>query len=298
MFNRTFNSFWLLAVSLPTIALGYDGDGSGVSDVFESIHGAVLPASEDFDLDGYSNYAESLFGSDPFDATSPGSLDLLVSDGSGAIDVPAQEGLRYRVEYKESLSDVTWLSFGEVVVDDLEAQRFDFDLGGLGNRLFLRLELLEPLNSDTDGLNDWEEAQLGTDKLLSDTDDDLLDDDVEAMLAGSNPLLMDTDGDGFYDKDEYEHGSSPTNADDLPPEFLATAAHIIEVVNHGAPLNFTAESWSAPVEIVNQAASLDYMPEVWSNPIVVRNDALAIDYVSEVWSAPILVLNNAGGGAP
>lgn len=61
----------LLRLFAPVALLAYDDDLSGVSDVYEDLHGRTLPAAEDADFDGYWNYVESLFGSDPLDAASP-----------------------------------------------------------------------------------------------------------------------------------------------------------------------------------------------------------------------------------
>ena len=77
-----------------------------------------------------------------------------------------------------------------------------------------------------DGLNDAEEALLGTDPDNPDTDGDSLTDGDEVNVHSTNPLLADTDGDGFDDDREIFIGTDPNVAcdDDMglpdwPPDF-------------------------------------------------------------------------------
>lgn len=81
-------------------------------------------------------------------------------------------------------------------------------------------------NSDTDGLNDYDEAiTYGTDPLDYDTDNDLISDsdevltgwDVDLVNAApyhvySNPLVADEDGDGAIDLQEAILGTHPNNS--------------------------------------------------------------------------------------
>ena len=57
-------------------------------------------------------------------------------------------------------------------------------------------------DSDLDGLDDSEEAQLGTDPFDADTDDDGLTDGFEALVSGTDPLLQDTNVNGCPDGEE------------------------------------------------------------------------------------------------
>ena len=64
------------------------------------------------------------------------------------------------------------------------------------------LEFVDPVDSDLDGLWDHEEADLGTDPNLADTDGDGLTDGDEVQEHGTDPLSDDTDGDSLGDFDE------------------------------------------------------------------------------------------------
>lgn len=62
---------------------------------------------------------------------------------------------------------------------------------------------------DLDGLNEQEEASLGTDDTNPDTDGDGLSDYEEAREIGTDPTNPDTDGDGFDDGTEVQSGFDP-----------------------------------------------------------------------------------------
>jgi len=64
-------------------------------------------------------------------------------------------------------------------------------------------------DSDKDKLSDTEEKQLGTNPNLSDTDKDDLSDYDEVKVYKTDPLSMDSDGDGYTDKVELDGGYNP-----------------------------------------------------------------------------------------
>jgi hypothetical protein len=88
--------------------------------------------------------------------------------------------------------------------------------GGLGDCIVLKL----PDNSDTDGdgLSDYAEVQLGTNRFEADSDGDMLDDGDEVNIHGTNPSNNDTDSDGMPDGWEIQNGLNATvfNANEDP----------------------------------------------------------------------------------
>ena len=67
---------------------------------------------------------------------------------------------------------------------------------------------------DMDGLTNAQEAELGTDPNVADTDGDGLNDGEEFNTYSSDPKNPDTDGDGLTDKEEAkDHKTDPTKAD-------------------------------------------------------------------------------------
>ncbi len=69
-----------------------------------------------------------------------------------------------------------------------------------------------PQDSDQDGLTNEEERALGTDIGSVDSDDDGLFDREEINVYKTDPLVSDTDGDGFLDGDEVKAGYNPLGA--------------------------------------------------------------------------------------
>lgn len=225
-----FSALYLASCFMISVCLqAYDGNDSGVSDIYEAIHGQVLPAAGDADLDGYTNYVESLFGSDPLDVASPGDFNFTVLGDSATMRVPEQVGLRYRIESKQNLAAAIWDAPEVYYVSDGIVGEVVFDLTDIP-AAFFRVGLAPPLNSDDDELNDWEEGQLQT-----------------------NPLLADTDADGYIDSAEFASGSDPTTGASLPSEIIANAwSQPVTIQNDGPPVLFFSESWSAPITISNQ----------------------------------------------
>ena len=64
-------------------------------------------------------------------------------------------------------------------------------------------------DSDSDGLTDERELELGLNILLADTDGDALSDKDEVDIYLTDPFDQDTDGDGFSDGSEVRQGYNP-----------------------------------------------------------------------------------------
>ncbi len=69
--------------------------------------------------------------------------------------------------------------------------------------------VVAPVDSDGDSLTDTEEDVLGTNVNLIDSDFDGLSDYEEVKVYGTNPLNDDTDSDTFKDGDEIKSGYNP-----------------------------------------------------------------------------------------
>lgn len=68
-------------------------------------------------------------------------------------------------------------------------------------------------DTDRDGLTDEIETMLGTDPTLVDSDGDSLGDGEEVLLRGTDPLKTKTDGDDVSDGNEVANGTDPNNFD-------------------------------------------------------------------------------------
>ena len=78
----------------------------------------------------------------------------------------------------------------------------------------------EGQDTDEDGLSDLYEKSLGTDPEDKDSDDDGLTDGEEMNIHSSNPLLVDTDGDGHDDAKEVAANTDPNNPLSRPMPFM------------------------------------------------------------------------------
>lgn len=71
-------------------------------------------------------------------------------------------------------------------------------------------EVLKNLDSDGDGLSDYDEIYIyHTDPYNHDSDNDNLSDYDEIMIFGTDPLSADTDGDTYFDGQEILNGYNP-----------------------------------------------------------------------------------------
>lgn len=80
--------------------------------------------------------------------------------------------------------------------------------------------VVNPVDSDSDGLTDAEEIAAGTNINIIDTDNDGLSDYEEVKIYKTNPLVADTDGDGYTDGQEVRSGYNPNGEGKFPGELI------------------------------------------------------------------------------
>ncbi len=179
----------------PLLAL--DANGNGISDVWEAMYsGAAADFEGDADGDGTSNRNEGLAWTNPFDPESVFRISDFLSNGnSSSFSYQAVQWMRDTVHSSTDLLEWTRLS---APTEGGPGTPF-ISMDESGPRAFHSITRHQPLNSDTDGLNNKEEKLLGTDPLVWDTDGDKVPDCVE-FLNGTNSLsAVDSDGDGIPD---------------------------------------------------------------------------------------------------
>lgn len=84
------------------------------------------------------------------------------------------------------------------------------------NEIVSPITPISTVDSDNDGLTDEEEKNYQTNPLALDTDTDGLSDYEEIKIYKTNPLLPDTDGDTYLDGAEVKNGYNPNGAGKMP----------------------------------------------------------------------------------
>ena len=159
----------LLLLRANTRAGTVDQNGNGLDDVWEIVFraGGLNPLADD-DGDGFSNFQESVAGTDPRDATShPPTLTLSVGSGSITLTWGTVAGKLYRIQTSPTISaGATWTSLGTPVAGT--GGNVSATFGTDGTVRYYRVQFGD-LDSDGDGINDWAEIALGYNPYSADT---------------------------------------------------------------------------------------------------------------------------------
>lgn len=163
-------SLLLLALAVfPLPALALDANTNQQSDIWEIQYGALnLPALEDTDHDTWSNALESIAGTDPLDASS--FPDTTLEDGPAnefQFSWLSEAGKSYSIYGSPDLNPLSFTTL-DTVMGDGTTIFASFDTNGQ-SRWFFRLAVSD-VDSDLDGLSDWEEFRIGFNPYLDHSD--------------------------------------------------------------------------------------------------------------------------------
>ena len=136
---------------------------NGMSDVWEQLYGASgLSPNGDADGDGFSNLKEALAGSNPFDANSFPKIVSAVKAAAFTVTIPCELGKQYQLQSVTALGSTNWIVETNIVVRSGTTLTLLAAAGSVGK--FFRTAVSD-VDSDGDGVNDWEEYKLGLDPL-------------------------------------------------------------------------------------------------------------------------------------
>ncbi|MGI8436367.1 MAG: thrombospondin type 3 repeat-containing protein, partial [Chthoniobacterales bacterium] len=154
-----------------------DLNGNGMSDVWEQyFQAASLNPTVDTDGDGQSNLAESRAGTNPFDATSVFKVtQVSVAGGNVTLKWTTTAGQRYQVQTTANLVAPTWQDLGTPFVGTGAVMTASFGLSNGEQQKYFRITV-SSLDSDSDGVTDWEEIIAGLEPSYAHTGGGSVDD--------------------------------------------------------------------------------------------------------------------------
>lgn len=183
------------------------GGPDTLDDVWQSIHNAWgLSASGDEDLDGCSNYVESLAGTDPRNSTDCLAVgNMAISSNTVVVTFKAEKGKKYQVWESDTPVGAppapSWTMVAgasKISTQDHASDTIVFTKP-VNSRKFYRLESLDA-DSDGDGVSDWAENKLGMDPAIASSTGNGASDG--ATLASLLSLTVQSTTNGFEKDDK------------------------------------------------------------------------------------------------
>ncbi|MHA3775303.1 DUF1800 family protein [Verrucomicrobiota bacterium sgz303538] len=152
----------LLAIAHPAFAV-IDLNSDGVGDIWALFHTAEAQSpTADPDGDGQTNAQESAAGTDPRSPNSIIRISSMSLDAAGLhLTFPTLIGKRYQVQSAANLSGTAWANVGSPLAGSGGDVTTIVSAAGAAQK-FYRV-LVQDVDSDGDGVTDWEELALGYD---------------------------------------------------------------------------------------------------------------------------------------
>jgi uncharacterized protein (DUF1800 family) len=167
--NRRLSLLGLVLVTLagvmPLHAQKIDLNINGVSDVWELIYTkSALDPNADADGDGVSNFRESVAGTDPLDAKSVAKISAVAHTSTNfAVTIPCALGKQYVLQSNPGTGGLlvsNWITEASIIARTGTVVTLTAP-ASVASRFF-RVGISD-VDTDGDGINDWEEYRLGLD---------------------------------------------------------------------------------------------------------------------------------------
>ncbi len=141
-----------------------DLNHDGMSDIWEAIYGVTsLDPNADPDGDGFSNLLEARAGTNPLDASSYPHIPIMAYSATNfSVTMPCALGKQYQLQSITGLADTNWVVETNLVARSGTNVTLTAPVTTVAK--FYRVAISD-VDTDGDGLNDWEEYQLGLDPL-------------------------------------------------------------------------------------------------------------------------------------
>lgn len=152
-----------------------DQNANAMSDIWEQIYGAAdLNPDADTDGDGVSNRLEALAGTDPFDPNSFPRITVgAYVSNSFLVTIACERGKRYELQSKQPLGTgvlTNWTPESSQIARNGSVVTLN---AAIGPAIKLFRIGVSDVDTDGDGVNDWEEYQLGLDPTRSTSNNQL-----------------------------------------------------------------------------------------------------------------------------
>ena len=242
-------------------------------------------------------------------ATEPAAETTVVTDVSET-DIAVGESETESISESEFVTERETVTEPATVIEQESETKTEvvfgnFKLTGVVIPMEFDFEIDPEIDSDEDGLPDYLEKEIGTDRYNADTDGDGLPDGYEYFTLGTDPKKADSDDNGISDADEdfdedrltnleeYELGTDPFSKD---TDYDGLSDYDEVKIHNTDPLKYDTDgdkvSDGDEIELgldPNNPATNGYPDNEYTTKQTVGEDSSALDYINTIEDNPYTV---------